>query len=125
MCLLSFWGTSPESSIFLLFSYIETSFPTWFLNKDLIIIVIVFRRRMNKNLFLMMLKKCYLVKHTIGEIGAYVEVETVFTSGQMLQPWNCLMVVMDGSDLFWMANLLQCIPVGVLKEELIVQVGIT
>lgn len=80
---------------------------------------------MNKNHCWMMLGRCCLVKRTIGGTGAYVVVVTACTSGQMQQPLSCLMVAMDGSDLFWMENLLQCTLAEAPKEELIALVSVT
>lgn len=69
-----------------------------------------------------MLKSCNRVNHITGETGQSLGEGTACTSGVMLQPWSCLMVVTDGSDLSWMENWPQCIPVAALKEDLIVQV---
>lgn len=69
-----------------------------------------------------MLKNCSRVNRTTGETGQSLEEGTACISGVMLQPWSCLMVVMDGSDLSWMESWPRCIPVGALKEDPIVQV---
>lgn len=69
-----------------------------------------------------MLKNCNRVNHITGETGRSLGEGTACISGVMLQPWNYLTVVMDGSDLSWMENWPQCIPVAALKEDLTVQV---
>lgn len=77
-------------------------------------------RRMNHR---RMLKNCNRVNRITGETGQSLGEGTACISGAMLQPWSYLMVVMDGSDLFWMENWPQCIPVAALKEDPIVQVA--
>jgi hypothetical protein len=72
----------------------------------------------------MMLRTCCPVKLTTGETGAYVVAATVSTSGQMQQPLSCLMVAMDGLDLFSTGSLPRCTQAEVLKEERIAQVGV-
>jgi hypothetical protein len=87
--------------------------------------MVVCRRRMSRNLCWMMLRRCYLVKLTTGETGAYVVAVTVSTSGQTQQLLSCPMAAMDGLDLFLMGNLRRCTQAEVLKEELIAQVSVT
>lgn len=69
-----------------------------------------------------MLKNYSRVNLITGGTGRSLEEETVCIFGVMLLLWNSLMVAMDGSDLSWMGSWPQCIPVGVLKEDLTVQV---
>lgn len=69
-----------------------------------------------------MLKNYNRVNRITGGTGQSLEEETVCIFGVMLLHWNSLMVAMDGSDLSWMESWPQCIPVGVLKEDLTVQV---
>lgn len=69
-----------------------------------------------------MLKNYSRVNRITGETGQSLGEGTVYISGVMQQPWNYLMVAMDGSDLSWMENWLQCTPVEALKEDQIVQV---
>lgn len=69
-----------------------------------------------------MLKSCSRVNHITGETGQSSGEGTACTSGVMLQPWNYLMVVMDGSGLSWMENWPQCTPAEAQREDLIVQV---
>lgn len=69
-----------------------------------------------------MLKNFNRVNHITGETGQSLGAGTACISGVMLQPWSCLMVVMDGSDLSWMGNWPQCIPAEAPKEDPIVQV---
>lgn len=69
-----------------------------------------------------MLKSYNRVNHIIGETGQSLEEETACIYGVMLQLWSYQMVAMDGSDLSWMGNWLQCILVEVLKEDLTVLV---
>lgn len=83
------------------------------------VLIQFYYRRMNRR---RMLKNCNRVNHITGETGQSLGEGTACISGVMLQPWNYLMVVMDGSDLSWMENWPQCIPVAALKEDPIVQV---
>lgn len=69
-----------------------------------------------------MLKSCSKVNRIIGETGQLLGEGTAYIFGVMLQLWNYLMAVMDGSDLSWMENLPPCIQVVVLKVDRIVQV---
>lgn len=69
-----------------------------------------------------MLKNCSKVNLIIGETGQLLGEGTAYIFGAMLQLWNYLMAVMDGSDLSWMENLPPCIQVVVLKVDRIVQV---
>jgi hypothetical protein len=71
-----------------------------------------------------MLRTCYLVKLTTGETGAYVAAVTVSTSGQTQQLLSCLMVAMDGLDLFLTGSSRRCTRVEAQKEERIAQVSV-